>query len=1199
MLASSLSLFSGRRVQQVLPRLIVALFLVVVSFVVLPDRPVWAAHSGTHTLTVTNAGTRVGTVASTPSGVSCPGDCTEAYADGTGVTLTATASSGSDFVAWGGACTGTSSCVVTMGADRSVTATFNLTPTPTPTPASITITPTRGSPKSTTVTVSGSNFVAGTYSISYDDAVVGTLITSGGSWSQGFVVPSSGLGSHTVKVDTLSATFTVEPKTTLSPARGGVGDLVVVSGEGFAAGQSGIPVLFGVQQVTSATVNSLGVFTSHMTVPPSPGRSYLVSVGTASPESFVLTSSLDIGTTEGPPGTAVTLTGSGFGANATVTITFDGKTVRSVTVDDQGSLVTTFQVPLAPGGPRTVGISEGSRGAAQVTFTVTPEISLDRLNSSPGSSVTATGVGFAARERSITVTIDQAPVATGVSADSNGSWSRSLLIPSLPAGGHTVGASGSQTSRGNVPAITLTLGADLSLERSSGPPGTTLEISGSGFGPRERISVTFGDDPLDIVATADAQGQWTSDVTIPPAPSGRLIIKATGSSGQPKETDFTVTPTVSLSQPTGSPGTPLTIEGRGFRANQESIAIKFGSAVVDSISANSQGSFSSTFTIPSSPAGSHTIRVAAGNSQLDFPFAITPSISLRGSRSEPGTSVTVSGVGVGPSEQGITVFLDQIPVAAGISANAEGSWSVSFPLPSLTTGTYSIQGSGPQTSVSSVPAVALSVGADLNLERSSGPPGTNLKISGAGFKAQENVTVTLGDGLTEVNVIANDEGVWTASVSIPPAPSGLLTIGASGSSGQLMKADFNVTPGLSFSQPISSPGSSLAIEGKGFGAGQNVSISFATTIVASPTADSEGSWNTRFIIPASPAGTYSFIVAGPSVELKVPYLLTPGLILSETRVGPGSSVTATGSGFGANETGITVTLDQESVASGITADRGGSWTTSFLVPSLPADSYSARASGPETSSGSLSDEILSIVPLLSVSPEVGGPGSAVNITGRGFLAKQRDIGISFDGTPVATVLIADATGSFTTSFVVPESASGLHFVGLSAVVSGVAGGSEASFQVSPIISLDQTSGPPGEEIAVSGAGFAANEKDINITYDGAAVASDLVADGLGSFNASFPVPPSPAGSHVIQASGSALAAVANPQQEFKVTQSLVLNSFSGSVGGNVEVTGLGFAATAPVTLVYGDGLSQVTGETDHSGSSAWISLFPRLPTGTM
>ena len=93
-----------------------------------------------------------------------------------------------------------------------------------------------------------------------------------------------------------------------------------------------------------------------------------------------------------------------------------------------------------------------------------------------------------------------------------------------------------------------------------------------------------------------------------------------------------------------------------------------------------------------------------------------------------------------------------------------------FRIPSLPAGSYSIQGSGSQTSVSSVPVVDLIVGADLNLERSSGPPGTNLKVSGAGFMARENVTVTVGDGLTETNVIANEEGEWTASISIPPAP---------------------------------------------------------------------------------------------------------------------------------------------------------------------------------------------------------------------------------------------------------------------------------------------------------------------------------------------------------------------------------------------------------------------------------------------
>jgi hypothetical protein len=74
-------------------------------------------------LTVTPVGT--GTVTSTPSGISCGTDCSESYVSGTPVTLTATPATGAGFTGWSGACTGTGSCVVTVDAAKSVTATFN------------------------------------------------------------------------------------------------------------------------------------------------------------------------------------------------------------------------------------------------------------------------------------------------------------------------------------------------------------------------------------------------------------------------------------------------------------------------------------------------------------------------------------------------------------------------------------------------------------------------------------------------------------------------------------------------------------------------------------------------------------------------------------------------------------------------------------------------------------------------------------------------------------------------------------------------------------------------------------------------------------------------------------------------------------------------------------------------------------------
>ncbi len=81
----------------------------------------------TYTLTVTRTGTGGGTVTSSPAGINCGGDCSEPYLSGTPVTLTATADGDSAFTGWGGACSGTGTCIVAMNAARSVTAEFRST----------------------------------------------------------------------------------------------------------------------------------------------------------------------------------------------------------------------------------------------------------------------------------------------------------------------------------------------------------------------------------------------------------------------------------------------------------------------------------------------------------------------------------------------------------------------------------------------------------------------------------------------------------------------------------------------------------------------------------------------------------------------------------------------------------------------------------------------------------------------------------------------------------------------------------------------------------------------------------------------------------------------------------------------------------------------------------------------------------------
>ncbi len=76
-------------------------------------------------LTVVKAGSGQGTVTSSPAGISCGATCSAGYPEGTTVTLTAAAASGSTFTGWsGGGCGGTSACVIAIGGPTSVTATF-------------------------------------------------------------------------------------------------------------------------------------------------------------------------------------------------------------------------------------------------------------------------------------------------------------------------------------------------------------------------------------------------------------------------------------------------------------------------------------------------------------------------------------------------------------------------------------------------------------------------------------------------------------------------------------------------------------------------------------------------------------------------------------------------------------------------------------------------------------------------------------------------------------------------------------------------------------------------------------------------------------------------------------------------------------------------------------------------------------------
>ncbi|HEX6882807.1 MAG TPA: IPT/TIG domain-containing protein [Planctomycetota bacterium] len=1003
------------------------------------------------------------------------------------------------------------------------------------------------------------------------------------------------------------------------------GTRVEVEGSGFAAGVRRLT--FGGVPATSLVVIDDG----HLACTTPPGTldtSVTVALETANGSAVlldgfrygpILPEIAGLAPDHGPPtgGTAVTITGSGFGAvGAGVTrVLFGGTPATQVAVVDDGHL--TCRSPAgSPGSSVDVEVQNdlgGTRIKAGFRYHMAPEL----LTLTPttgaavgGTQVTLTGAGF----RDDGAGTNQVRFG-GVLATSVVAVSDEILTCVTPPGtpGATVdvrltNANGTTTL---LSAFRYLVRPELdSVEPGRGvlAGGTTLTLRGRGFqqdspGPNQ---VTIGGvAALAVLTLDDATIQCTTPPGAARGPADVRVTNANGSTLLAGGFTYFVAPQLTAVAPARAPaagGIPVTLTGLGFLDTPPgtNLVLFGGVAALDVLELSDT---SLVCTLPAGTPGTTvdvTLANANGQATLARAFVYQGAPTLTGVAPDHGpaaggTSVTLTGGGFldgGAGPNSVTfgaapateiVVLDDATLTCRVPAGTAGA-SVAVTL-SNASGSVTRPAAYRYHAEPTLTAVAP--------VRGPAAGGTTVTLTGSGFLVDQPGTPSVlfgGFGATNVVVVSDTSLTCTSPSGGPNTQVDVRVITANGSALRPGAFRYNALPQLTAVVPGSgsaSGGRLVTLNGSGFGMnnpGPN-SVLFGSAPATEVTVLSDASLTC--IAPAGPVGTtvdVSVTNANGSAtrtaawRFDAPPILTTLAPTSGTALG-GTLVTLTGTGFTDPNAGTTLVTFNGLAATGISV-VGDTRIDCQTPPGLGGAQVEVRVSNAVGSAALPAAFRYHARPTLTAVLPARGSSSAsslLTLSGSGFLVDGAGPNTVAFGAVPATNVVVLGDGSLTCE-VAPQPAGTIVDVALTNTNGGalLVAGFAFDAPAPTLASVAPGEGPSsgGTTVTLTGTGFQAFSAGTNAVAFGGTPATDVLV--LGDTSLTCRTPPGLAGATVdvtlANVNGGALLPAAFTYRSPPPTLTSISAPSGKSAGGEVvTLTGSGFLASGagPNTVRFG------------------------------